>query len=51
MAGYLYDMEQDFGTLRPFYLEGSRPVDKLPGVGQQLADAWREEHGDEPFPT
>lgn len=36
---------------RPFYLEGSRPVDKLPAVGQQLADAWRAEHGDEEFPT
>ena len=35
---------------RPFYLEGTRPVDRLPGVGQQLADAWRAEHGDEPFP-
>jgi len=35
---------------RLFYLEATRPVDRLPPVGQQLADAWRAEHGDEPFP-
>jgi hypothetical protein len=47
-----YNDEQDFGisTRRPFYIEASRPVDRLPTMGQQLADAWRAEHGDEPFP-
>lgn len=47
------DEEQDFGTSarRPFYIEGHRPVDRLAPVGQRLADAWRAEHGDEPFPS
>lgn len=36
---------------RPFYLEGQRPVDRLPTVGQQLKDAWAAEHGDEEYPT
>lgn len=47
------DEEQDFGSSvrRPFYLEGNRPIDKLPSLGQQLGDAWRAEHGDEPFPA
>ena len=38
-------------AVRPFYVEGSRPVDRLPTMGQQLADAWRAENGDEPYPT
>jgi len=45
-----YNEEQDFGIVRPFYLEASRPVDRLPTMGQQLADAWRAEHGDEGYP-
>lgn len=36
---------------RPFYLEGRRPVDRLPTMGQQLKDAWAAEHGDEEYPT
>lgn len=39
------------GHKRPFYIEARRPVDRLPTVGQQLADAWRAENGDEPYPT
>lgn len=48
----IFDDEEDTApyTARPFYIEGTRPVDRLPPVGQQLADAWLVEHGDDPFP-
>lgn len=46
------DIDEDLGyqQRRPFYIEGNRPLTKLPLPGQQLVDAWRAEHGDEPFP-
>lgn len=48
----MFDDEEDLRPYagRPFYIEASRPVDRLPTMGQQLADAWRAEHGDEDFP-
>lgn len=51
----IWDDEEDYLRVqefarRAFYLEGSRPVYKLPPVGQQMVDAWRAEHGDEEFP-
>lgn len=36
---------------RPFYIDGRRPIDKLPSVGQQMKDAWDAAHPDEPYPT
>lgn len=49
----IWDDEEDVRpwAARPFGLEGERPLDKLPPVGQQLAAAWQAEHGDEPYPT
>jgi len=49
-ADLLEDIDRQELERRLFYLEATRPVDRLPPVGQQLADAWRAEHGDEPFP-
>lgn len=49
---YIDDEVEGAGyAARPFYLEGRRPVDRLPSMGQQLKDAWAAEHGDEEYPT
>jgi hypothetical protein len=49
----IWDDEEDIRTLwqSQYQLEATRPVDKLPPIGQQLAAAWQAEHGDEPYPT